>query len=326
MLDTPLLLDPVLVDKPWGGDRLGRLGRAVGDGARVGESWDVADLGADQTPVGDPVSRVRVGPAAGRTLAELIAEHPVELLGTVTPTDAGRFPLLVKLLDARESLSVQVHPPSSLSPDGSKTESWVVLDSAPGSRLTLGVRDGVTLDEVRAAMGTAELLPLLRQVPVGAGDVVHLPAGTIHALGAGVLVAEVQTTSDTTYRVWDWPEGRHGGRELHVDRAREAVAAGWEHNLDVTVDRSTDGVIVDCAPYRLEQATVAATAPLAAAGRSGAARVVIVTAGSLRWTSGDPDGHDHDLPAGGVTVLPAACSRPVVAGPDGATALVATPR
>lgn len=323
MLDAPLLFEPVLVDKPWGGDRLRRFGRAVAAGARVGESWDVADLTTDQTPVSDPVSRIRGGTHDGRCLAEVIADDREALLGDVAPTAAGRFPLLVKLLDAREDLSIQVHPPRSLEPSGFKTESWVVVAAEPGSRLLLGVDDGVSLDDVTEAMGSERLLPLLRSVPVEVGDVVHLPAGTIHALGAGVLVAEVQTTSDTTYRMWDWPDDRDGGRELHVEHAREAVAAGWEHNRDVVPTRAEDGTIVDCDAYRLDHRTLAAGAHLEAATSAGAPRVVVVTTGGLRWRDDDLV---EQLGAGGVTLLPARSTTPVAAGPDGATVVVAVPR
>lgn len=323
MFDAPLTFEPVLVDKPWGGDRLARFGRGVAAGARIGESWDLTDLGDHQTPVPDAVSRVVGGTADGVTLRELDERDRPSLLGASSPSHADRFPLLVKLLDAREALSVQVHPPASLSPDEHKTESWVVLAADEGATLLLGVEAGVRLDQVTAAMGTADLLPLVAEVAVQAGDVVHLPAGMIHALGAGVLVAEVQTTSDTTYRVWDWPEDRDGGRELHVERARAAVAAGWEHNLDVRVDRARTGVLVDDDSYRLSQESLRSTEPLVAAGEAGSARVLIVTAGSLRW-AGD-DGDDHHLDTGGVALLPAVCDRPVLAGPGGATVVVATP-
>lgn len=120
----PLALTPLLVEKPWGGRRLGDLGRDLPAGLLVGESWDVADLDQSVTSVPDPVSRVAVGPHAGRTLAELIAAEPERLLGRTAPTPGGRFPLLVKHLDAREHLSVQVHPSGAVLDDHTTRRTW----------------------------------------------------------------------------------------------------------------------------------------------------------------------------------------------------------
>ena len=323
MLTAPLVLSPVIVPKPWGGHRLHALGRHDDAATPVGESWDVADLPADATPVADPVSRVVGGPHDGRSLGELLAAAPGALLGTAAPSGDGRFPLLVKVLDAAASLSVQVHPPRALAPVRFKTESWVVLDAEPGAELLLGVREGVTLDDVRAAAGTADLLGLLGTVPARAGDVVHLPAGMIHALGAGVLVAEVQTPSDITHRLWDWPDERDGGRELHVAAAVASIAAGWEHNVRVGAAPAVDGRLVTSAAYALDRATVPAGARLPASVDDGVVRVVIVLDGSVRWT--DEGLGERTRERTECVVLPAASSVGLHAGDDGATVLVATP-
>ena len=226
---TPLRLDPVLVAKPWGGRRLAAYGKALPPDALIGESWDVADLAsAPGSAVDDPHSRVADGPLAGASLCELIERFGSALLGSASPTSDGRFPLLVKFLDAREHLSVQVHPHARYvaeHPDAVlKTESWYVVDATPGAQLFLDLVDGTSVARFRDALGSARVVDLLRRVPATAGDFHHLPAGIVHALGAGVLVAEVQTPSDTTFRVYDWTDeyGREP-RDLHLRAAAETV-------------------------------------------------------------------------------------------------------
>lgn len=222
-------MSPVLAEKPWGGRRLAEYGKELPEGLWIGESWDVADLPAEAvTAVADPRSRVASGRFEGRALCELIAEFGEDLLGCVSPTAEGDFPLLVKLLDAREHLSVQVHPDKQYvrkHPTARlKTESWYVVAADPGAHLYLGLRDGVTVADVGSRMGTAGIVGLLRTIPAIPGDFHHLPAGLVHALGAGVMVAEVQTPSDTTFRLYDW-EDRYGrpNRTMHGAEALEAI-------------------------------------------------------------------------------------------------------
>lgn len=256
----PLLLDPVLVPKPWGGRRLADLGADLPDDGTWGEAWVVADLDPKDTPQPDPASRVRTGPHTGRTLTDLVASHGEELLGTATAT-GGRFPLLVKTLDARQHLSVQVHPPAALlgaHPTARlKTESWVVVAADEGSVLYLGLADDATPDQVRDALGTAALVPLLRPVPAQVGDVVHVPAGLVHALGAGVAVAEVQTPSDTTWRLWDWTDRYdRPTRDLHVGPGWEAIAATWDTNVSPPPTTAADGRLVTTDHYTIDRQRV----------------------------------------------------------------------
>jgi mannose-6-phosphate isomerase len=239
----PFTLSPVLVSRPWGGRRLLDLGKALPEGVMIGESWEVADLPAEVAPsVDDPRSRVASGPHTGAALSDLIAMSD-ELLGPVPPTAEGRFPLLVKLLDAREHLSVQVHPHAAYVADHPaarlKTESWYVMDSVPGSELFLDVVDDIDPDAVAEAMGTQAVVPMLRAVPAASGAFHHVPAGLIHALGAGVMVAEVQTPSDTTFRIYDWAaEYGRQPRDLH---AMESMASIRIHPSDAySVARATD--------------------------------------------------------------------------------------
>ena len=229
-----LSLDPILVPKPWGGTRLASLGKEPPaghvPGTRYGESWEVADLphGA-LSAVEMGRARVAAGPHRGKTLRRLIAEQGTELLGAASPTPGGDFPLLFKLLDTAEHLSIQVHPDetwTALNPRWlPKTESWYVVDAAPGAAIFKGFRPGVDMEAVRAAAGTPALAGLLRRIPVRRGDFHHLPAGTVHALGAGVTVAEVQTPSDTTFRLYDWTEEYdRPPRRLQIGPALDALS------------------------------------------------------------------------------------------------------
>ena len=235
MKDLGLLtLDPILVPKPWGGTRLMKLGKKPPPegplAALYGESWEVADL-ADGVATATERGRTRVatGPHRGKTLRRLISENRDALLGSASPTPAGDFPLLFKLLDTTEHLSIQVHPDQAVAASRaewmSKTESWYVLHAEPGAAIFKGLRAGVGEADVRAAAGTHRLAELLQRVEAKPGDFHHLPAGTIHALGAGLTVAEVQTPSDTTFRLYDWTrEYGRPPRRLQSGPALEAMS------------------------------------------------------------------------------------------------------
>lgn len=301
----PLVLTPRLVEKPWGGRHLAVLGRDLPDGALVGESWDVADLDASVTSVPDPVSRVASGPEAGRTLSELVAEHGEELLGRVAPTAEGRFPLLLKHLDAAQHLSVQVHPSAAvldLLPGAHlKTESWVVVHAEPGAELMLGVVEGVSPDDFEAAFGTPAVVPMIRRVPARVGDVHHVPAGMLHALGAGIVVAEPQTPSDTTYRLYDWTEEYdRAPRDLHRAEAMLCLRAEWDVNLHPPAAPAGDGLLVDTPHYRISRTRATVDGHVHVPQRDHA-RVLVVVSGSVTNPL-----LPAPLGAGGVVVLPAA--------------------
>ena len=186
----------------WGGRRLGDLlGKRLPDEQCYGESWEVSDHASH-------ASVVARGPRAGRSLRELIQEFRVPLLGPAA-LRYERFPWLVKFLDAHDWLSVQVHPNDdhvqTLWPgECGKTEVWFVLDVLPGGRIYAGLKPGVTEVELRAALAAGKVAECLHSFKPQAGDSVFLPAGTIHAVGGGVLLAEVQQTSDATFRLYDW--------------------------------------------------------------------------------------------------------------------------
>ena len=222
MTPGPLTFAPILKPKVWGGTRLAAYGKDLGAMTAVGESWELADL-----PAGIPEGRsiVDEGPLAGKTLHDLLQEDPSWIMGDAELSTEGGFPLLIKFLDARENLSMQVHPDeawvASHPTDHLKTESWIVLDAEPGAMLYKGIRDGVTPDAFQAAIADGTVTDLVEHVPATVGECHDLPSGTCHALGAGILVAEIQTPSDTTFRVFDW--GRTD-RTLHIEQAMVCIA------------------------------------------------------------------------------------------------------
>ncbi len=213
----PLTFEPIYKEKIWGGRNLERLyGRSLPADVPIGESWDLADLTGG-------VSVVSAGKLKGATLTELTADMGELLLGAAKPQPDGRFPLLLKLLDANDTLSLQVHPDAAavaeIGGDAAlKTECWYVVESRDGF-IYKGVPAGVTAEQFRAAIETDSCENVIVRFDVATGEFHYLPAGTVHALCAGVVVAEVQTPSDTTYRVTDW--GR--GREIHVERSIQCI-------------------------------------------------------------------------------------------------------
>jgi mannose-6-phosphate isomerase len=220
----PLRFEPILKELIWGGRRLGTLlGKPLGEGAHYAESWEIADHR-------DDVSRVADGPLEGVSLRELVRGRGAELLGpALAKGSGGQFPLLVKMLDAHQVLSVQVHPDDDrgrrLAADNGKTEAWVILHAEPGSLIYAGLRRGVTRDDLAAAMRNGTVEPLLHRFEPQPGDCILIPAGTVHAIGAGVVLAEIQQMSDATFRIYDWGRTGHDGRprKLHPDEALEST-------------------------------------------------------------------------------------------------------
>ncbi|MFO0840092.1 MAG: type I phosphomannose isomerase catalytic subunit [Phycisphaerae bacterium] len=213
----PVRFVPRFKVKPWGGRRLESvLGKRLPADSPIGESWEIVSLPNDE-------SVVRDGPLAGRLLSELVSDWGRGLLGSATLVE-GRFPLLIKFLDAREHLSVQNHPRPTATHEGPpsgpiKHEAWYVVAADPNAVIFVGFRPGVGEHEVTRAAGTPAIASLLLPRRVKAGDCFYLPSGTPHALGAGVLVAEVQTPSDVTYRLYDWDRVDLDGkpRALHSE-------------------------------------------------------------------------------------------------------------
>jgi len=220
----PLLFHPILKEKIWGGRSLADLGKSLPPGTPIGESWELADL---PDSVSGGRSRIANGPMAGRTLREAIADEGPAIMGGANLTDEGGFPLLVKFLDARENLSVQVHPDQAYvqkHPEAIlKSESWIVVRASPGAVIYKGVRPEVTAEMFARHVADGTVVDDLIALPVAPGECHYLPSGTCHALGAGIVVAEIQTPSDTTFRIYDW--GRTG-RALHLEQALECIDFG----------------------------------------------------------------------------------------------------
>lgn len=230
-LIEPLLFEPILKHRAWGGDRLRKLGKRVPIGGRIGESWELADL---PDGVADGRSHVACGAWSGMTLREVLADHGDAILGAASRSAEGGFPLLVKFLDAHEHLSVQVHPDAAYAarhPGAHlKTEAWVILEAQAGAMLYRGVRPDVTREEFFADLEAIDGPGVVRHlvaVPVHRGDCIYLPSGICHALGAGIVAAEVQTPSDTTFRVFDW-DRRDPQRPLHLEQARACMRFGGD--------------------------------------------------------------------------------------------------
>lgn len=304
----PILLHPLLKPKVWGGRTLARLGHALPDDVLIGESWEVADL-PRSVPEGRSV--IANGPAAGRSLRDLVTAHADWLLGAAAPSDDGGFPLLVKYLDAQQSLSVQVHPSPAYAaahPEAHlKSEAWYVVDAVPGASIFAGLRPGVDAASLRAHLERGTVLEALETIPARPGDCHYLPSGTCHAVGAGMLIAEVQTPSDTTFRLYDW--GRTG-RAMHLEaglacvdfdrtgpiRAQEIHAAVDRADIARTMRLETEHFGIE----RLE-VTGGATVPIVT---NGLPQVWMILAGHGRASTGAAP--PVDLPRGRTVILPAA--------------------
>lgn len=253
----PILpMRPLLAEKIWGGHRLARYGsKGAPDDRPIGESWEVADLD-------EGTSTVASGPYEGRTLREVTREHGQALTGARASGDA--FPLLVKVIDAADDLSVQVHPgpdeAARIPGARSKDEAWLILARDHGARLLHGVNEGVTRERFRQALDQGDADRLLREVPIEPGDVVRVAPGVFHAIGRGTLLVEVQEPSDTTFRVYDF--GRLGldgkPRPLHVE---EALSVGRFGALPPAKQTPTPlgrdhELLVDAPSYRMERLTL----------------------------------------------------------------------
>lgn len=218
----PLTFQPRYKERVWGGRELERLySRNLPPDKPIGESWEISDRTGD-------ASIVAHGPLAGTNLHWLMENHGAEILGGARPAAEGRFPLLCKILDAREKLSLQVHPPASQArklKGEPKTEMWFIADAAPDASLYVGLRRGVTRQEFERKIADGTVAECFHRIPVQAGDTMFLPSGRVHAIGDGLVIFEIQQNSDTTYRVFDWNRVGLDGkpRELHVAQSLASI-------------------------------------------------------------------------------------------------------
>jgi len=217
----PLIFHPIFKERVWGGRNLERLyQKSIPPSLAIGESWELTDR-----PEG--VSVIANGALAGTTLRELMTRHRQEILGKGAAT-SGPFPLLIKILDAAETLSVQVHPPAAVAPQlggEPKTEMWYIADATPQAALYAGLKRGVTRAEFEMRISNGTVADCLHKISVRAGDAMFLPSGRLHAIGAGNVIFEIQQNSDTTYRVFDWNRTGLDGkpRELHIEQSLKSI-------------------------------------------------------------------------------------------------------
>ena len=244
----PLKLKPIYKRRIWGGQRLRDVfDKDIGPGEKIGESWELADLPEDKSVIAN-------GELAGQTLGSAVEKYPKEIMGD--ENFKGAFGLLVKFLDAEDILSVQVHPDREtcrrMGKGDPKTECWYIISAVPGAVIYKGLKKGVTKEQFAEAAESGAVAELLAKVPVEAGECHFLPAGTCHSIGAGLLITEIQTPSDTTYRVFDWNRVDEDGkpRELHIQEALESIDFDtFGEAMPVT----TAGHLIDCEYFKIDK-------------------------------------------------------------------------
>ncbi len=232
----PLKFKPIYKDKIWGGDKIKALKKSDDVSDKCGESWELSGVQGDITVVSE-------GPLKGNNIQELIEIYMGDLVGDKVYEKFGvEFPLLIKIIDANDDLSVQVHPDDEFATKihnaYGKTESWYILEAEKGSKLISGFNKDITQQEFLEKLENNKLLETVNQQPVNAGDVYYIPAGRIHALGKGIMLVEIQQTSDITYRIFDY--NRKGDRELHIDMAKEVLDYSKTEKNTVEFDRFPD--------------------------------------------------------------------------------------
>ncbi|MCK0132553.1 class I mannose-6-phosphate isomerase [Flavobacteriaceae bacterium F08102] len=247
-IQYPIKFTPILKPKIWGGEKLRTLLHKASEGTDIGESWELSGIKGNTSVVAN-------GPLQGESLTTLIERYTVNLLGqSVYERFGNKFPLLIKFIDAKEALSIQLHPNDTLAKERhnafGKTEMWYIVDVEPGGSLVVGFKKPTDRMTYLKHVEDKKLLDLLNVEEVQPGQVYFIPTGRIHAIGAGVLLAEIQQTSDITYRIYDWDrKDAHGNeRELHTDLALEAIDYGVEKRYDTPYEkiRNKSSEIIDC--------------------------------------------------------------------------------
>jgi mannose-6-phosphate isomerase len=260
----PIIFEPLAMERIWGGRRLENLyGKMLPPGEPIGESWEVVDRE-------DAQSVVHNGPLRGTTLHELWTSSRGEVFGPAYETHAAtRFPILIKLLDARERLSVQVHPPPHMSEvlgGEPKTEMWYFADAQPGANIYAGLKRGVTREQFEALLREGRVEEALHVIPVESGDSIFIPSGRLHAIGPGNVIVEVQQNSDTTYRVFDWNRTGLDGlpRKLHIE---ESMASIDFEDFEPVVNHVNKGVIAECPYFKVEELPLSSQVPACIEGK-----------------------------------------------------------
>jgi mannose-6-phosphate isomerase len=285
-----------LKQRIWGGQKLRDYGKDIGEDEKIGESWELSDLPEDKSIISN-------GELAGQTLSWIIQNYPKEITGDENFT--GPFPLLIKLLDAQDILSVQVHPDEQtcvrLGKGEPKTECWYIISAEPVAVIYKGLKKGVSKDTFAAAIQQGNVAELLTKVTVEAGECHFLPAGTAHSIGAGLLIAEIQTPSDTTYRVFDFNRVDDTGkpRQLHIEAALESIHFdASEDNLSVT----TTGRLVDCKYFKIDKGHQEQNCELLLSTGKMKTLIILAGLGTILPTEGNP----VEFKAGDTILVPAA--------------------
>jgi mannose-6-phosphate isomerase len=256
MNEHPIVLSPIYQQRVWGGRLMeSDFARALpDDGAPYGESWEVVDRPEAMSAVS-----AGQGALAGETLASLWEDHRAEIFGPNAP-DAERFPLLCKILDCRQRLSLQVHPPAAVAAElggEPKTEMWFVAAADEGAELYVGLREGVTRESFEKSIRDGTTEKQVHRVTVKAGDFLFIPSGRLHAIGGGLLIYEIQQNSDTTYRVFDWNRVGLDGqpRQLHVEESLRCIDFD---DVEPSADVADGEVLVNCEHFRVSRWELAA--------------------------------------------------------------------
>lgn len=248
MINYPLKFQPILKEKIWGGEKLENLLNKNSTRKDVGESWEISTVKND-------VSIVENGSLQGKTLLELIETYKGELIGNKVYREFGnQFPLLIKYIDAKEALSIQLHPNDKLAKERhnsfGKTEMWYVMQADENADLQVGFEKKVSKEEYVKAVEEKKLTEILNFDVVNKGDVYFIPTGRVHAIGAGVLLAEIQQTSDITYRIYDWDRQDDQGnyRDLHTEEALDALDFSVKESYNTNYNKEINKIsnIVDC--------------------------------------------------------------------------------
>lgn len=298
----PLTFVPILKEKIWGGYKLNSLfDKGTESTSKIGESWEIADLEEGQ-------SVVKEGTLKGRTLNELLEQDPEGILGAPVYVRFGKqFPLLIKFIDAAKDLSIQVHPTDETSPTGvGKTEMWYIMQADKGAEITVGFEERITKNDFDRHIENLTIEEVLDKHKVKPGDAFFINAGRIHAIGGGVLLAEIQQTSDVTYRVYDYNRRDDSGelRDLHVKESREVLDFETTQDFKLKYDRVTnEPQTLKHHHYfktdwlKLEQKSYTVSRP-------GSFTIIMVVSGDLSYTF---QGISGQLKSGETLLIPADC-------------------
>lgn len=316
----PLQFQPVYKDYIWGGNKIALQYRRGLPPGVYAESWEIADR-----PEG--ISVVVNGPLAGRDLFSLMKMYGEKLTGR----PFGEFPLLIKIIDAKEKLSVQVHPDASGARDTGgdpKTEIWYVLAAEPQAKVYAGLKPGVTAASFKAALAKGQAGEFLQDIPVAKGDVIFIPAGRIHAIGPGCLILEVMQSSNTTFRLFDWNRVGHDGRPRALQINKGLKVVRWDDSdspkIDLTkhplqFDRDGNAVaeLLSTPFFRFEKIIVAKPLPCATDGKT--FHILFVQEGSVELTA---DSEKMQLKSGMTVLVPAVLENYSLASLKGAATVL----